>query len=285
MSEEEVLSEENMPKKKHFKGLTKMFKSIKGAGLSAGSLGGVFSAMELLSPLLKPLEVVMKIIGGLFAAMAAEILPPLMEALEPVFDMLMDLTPLFTEIGVYIGELVAEFLPPLITILLDFMEAIKPLIPKIMEIIRAVMELAMKVLPILIDIFLKVADIVLAVLKPILDWLGSLSAAELGAVIYAFGLGLSAIWGFMHMGGPWGAAAATAIWATTMVPLLSMQEGGIAMSPTRAMVGDVPGGEIVAPLTPFNRRMDSMITAQEETNRLLSQMYEEKLFRHTLEGF
>ncbi|HEC66637.1 MAG TPA: hypothetical protein ENI23_15280 [bacterium] len=285
-------------KKKHLKGLTGMFKSIKGAGDSSGGLLGMFTSMEALSPLLKPLEIIMKIIGSLFGAMAAEILPPLLDALDPIFEMLMDLTPLFAELGVMIGELVAEFLPPLVKIFLEFILSLKPLVPAIFQIIKAIMELAIDALPILINIFMVIVDVILSVLKPVLDWLGSLNAAELSAVLYAFGLGLSALWGLMHFG-PIGAAIGAAIWAGVMTGPLLMRpaegrivgsvnarfaEGGFAMGPIDARVGDVPGGEIIAPLTPFNRRLDAMITAQEETNILLSNIYAEKKFRHQLSG-
>ncbi|KKN76292.1 hypothetical protein LCGC14_0371440 [marine sediment metagenome] len=260
-----------------------MFKSIKNAALSSGPLGAVFSAMELLQPLLKPLEIIMTIIGSLFTAMAAEILPPLMDALAPVFEMLIELTPLFQEIGTNIGELITEFLPPLVNILKNFMISLKPLIPVIMKIIKQIMDLALVVLPILINVFMTIANVALAVLKPILEWLSSLNAGQLSAVIYAFGLGLSALWGFLHMGGPWGAAIGAGLWAGFMTgPLLmGFGQGGVAMEPQVAMLAENEP-ELVAPLSPFNRRMDDMISAQEETNTYLRLMYEDKVFRHEL---
>lgn len=276
--------EGDIPEEKKTKGLTKMFKSIKDAYHSASPLGGVFNALTLLGPLLKPLEIIMRIVGSLFAVMAAEILPPLLDALEPVFDMLMGMQPLFQEIGVYIGELVTAFLPPLIGYFIDLMVVIKPLIPRIMDLVAQLIEFAVKALPIIIEVVIQVVEIFLGVLKPILDWLSGLSATELGRVVYAFGLGLSAIWGFMHMGGPWGAALGAAIWAGVMTPLLSLQEGAILTRPVVAEVGHGEG-EIVAPLGPFNRRLDAMVSAQEETNFYLKEIYEEKKFRHTLEGF
>jgi len=284
MAEEEI-TDEDIPKKKDIKGLKDMFKSIKQAGFAAGPLGGVFTAMEILEPLLKPLEVVMRIVGGLFAVMAAEILPPLMEALEPLFDLLMGLQPLFAQLGEYIGQLIATFLPPLINLFINFVNALKPMIPTLMEVIGQIIQLVINVLPILIDIFLKIANVVLAVLKPILDWLNSLSPAELGAVIYVFGIGLSALYGLMH-GGPYVAALYAGLWAGFMAgPLLAgYQEGGIAMGPQIATLAETEP-ELIAPLTPFNRRMDAMISAQEETNSYLKEILEEKIFRHTLEGF
>ena len=128
-----------------------------------------------------------------------------------------------------------------------------------------------------------IANVVLAVLKPILDWLSSLSAGQLSAVIYAFGLGLSALWGFLHMGGPWGAAIGAGLWAAFMTgPLLmGFAEGGIALGPVNARIAENEP-ELVAPLSPFNRRMDAMIEAQEETNMYLREIRDDKKFRHQL---
>ncbi len=151
-----------------------------------------------------------------------------------------------------------------------------------MDLIKILLQLAIKILPIVIKIFTHIANVVLAVLKPILDWLGSLSPSELGAVIYVFGLGLSALYGLLH-GGPWIAALYAGLWAAFMSPLLAFQEGGIATRPMMGLVAEAEP-EAIIPISRLAGMFDELAREQENTNELLEAIYEDKRFRHTLSG-
>jgi len=273
----------NVPKVKQSKSLERMWKEMQRAESSAESMGGMFSLLQILEPLLKPLEIILEIVGALFGAMTAEILPPLIEALQPLFDWLIDLIPAFQDIGRIIGQMVATYLPIFITLLMDFLLSLIPLIPTIMDLIGIIAELATKMLPIIITIFVAIADVVMAVLKPILSWLASLSVTELSRLVYVFGLGLSAIYGLMQ-GGPILAAIYAGIWAASMSPLLTMEEGGIATRPMVAEIGHGKGGEAVIPMTKLYTFFDGMERQQAETNEHLRAIYQDKVFRHKLSG-
>lgn len=279
MSQEEI-TDADLPKKKKVKGLKDMFKSISDAGDASAGMGGMFSMLAILEPIMKPLEIVLKIIGTLFQVMGAEILPPLMEAMQPIFDMLMDLQPVFAELGQHIGNLLAMILPPLIELFIMLFVAIKPLIPKLMELVVLFVNLIVQALPLILPIITTIVTVIIAVLKPILDWLGSISPSELALVIYFLGLGLSALYG-LFTGGPWMAAIYGALWAALMSPLLFMQEGGILTRPTR-IVGGEAGNEGVIPLDQFWASLDEMTTQQEQTNTYLREIRNDKLFRHSL---
>lgn len=295
-------TDENLPKKKTVDGLTKMYKEMKGTESATFALGGVFSALGFLEPLMKPLEVILTIVGSLFKVMAAEILPPVMDALQPLFDALMELQPVFAQLGQQIGALLAVVLPPLINLFLRLFQAIQPVIPKIMDfistlinlliqaitpllppitnIINLIVDLAVSALPLLIPVLTNIINIIIIVLRPILDWLNSLSPSELALVIYTLGIGLSALYG-LYTGGPWLAALYAGLWAAVMSPLLFMQEGAILTRPT-AMVGGEAGAEGVIPLDQFWSKMDEMTYQQQQTNEYLYAIYKDKKFRHDL---
>lgn len=277
---EQPVAEGDLPKKKSVQRLKDMFKSVSEAGGASEGMGGMFSALSILEPLMKPLEIVLQIVGSLFQVMGAEILPPLMEAMEPIFEILIDLTPVFAEIGREIGKLVAAILPPLIELFVIFFLAIKPLIPKLMELVKIFVDLIVKVIPLILPIITTIVEVIIAALKPILDWLTQLSPHELALVIYFLGLGLSALYG-LFTGGPWTAAIYGALWAAMMAPLLFMQEGGILTQPT-AIVGGEAGNEGVIPLDQFWESLDAMTVQQEETNTYLRQIRDDKIFRHNL---
>lgn len=259
----------NIPDEKKSKALSAMWKDMQRATGAATALGGVFGIMEMLEPLLKPLEIVLTIIGNLFMVMASEILPPLMVAFQPLFDFLIELTPLFQEIGVLIGQLVAEYLPPIILLLMQFFKALMPLIPPLINIISLIIEIALKLLPVLIEVFTNVANIIIAILQPILSWLASLSPSQLGLLFYVFGLGISALYGLLQ-GGPALAAIYGGLWAGIMSPLLSMQAGGIATRPVVAEVGH--GGEAVIPLDEWRFSNQELIYATEDNGDRLDRL-------------
>lgn len=279
MAYEEEITDDDLPKKKKVKGLKAMFKSITEASDGAEGMGGMFSMFSILAPLMKPLEIILQIVGSLFQVMGAEILPPLMEALEPIFDILMGLAPVFAEIGQEIGKLLAAVLPPLVEIFVMLFLAIKPLIPKLMELFALFMDLIVKALPLIMPIITMIVDVIIAILTPILDWLGTLNPSELALVIYVLGLGLSALYG-LYTGGPWMAAIYGALWAALMSPLLFMQEGGILTRPT--IIGGEAGAEGVIPLDQFWAALDEMTILQEETNEYLRDIRNDKIFRHSL---
>ena len=299
MSEENPITEDQLPKPKTSKELNKMFKSITEAGPYGGAMEGFFNILSLLEPVLKPLEVIFQVVGSLFQVMGAEIMPPLMEALDPVIEALISLTPVFADLGRMIGEALAEILPPLINLFLMLFQAIVPLIPKLLQLIQVFVDLVVKAMPLILPILTNIVNIIIAVLQPILDWLSTLNPHELALVIYFLGLGLTALYG-LYTGGPWMALLYAGLWAALMSPLLFMQEGGLVLGPTAAVVGE-GGPEVVAPLDrfeamlaarggeetagamrQFNTRIDEMATLQEETNTLLRGIYKDKVFRHEL---
>lgn len=278
MAEEEV---KEIPSKKRIKGLTNMFKTIKGAGLSAGPLGAVFKVLSSLEPLLKPLEVVMKIVGALFAVMAAEILPPLMTALQPLFDALMEMMPFFAEIGVLIGEIVTTILPPLIEIFIELMPTIKIIIKIIVQLLKLaliplipIFKVIGKVLIALTPLFEILGKILIA-LEPVIEFIGNIVATVLLVAIKGVAMGIAILIDAVTFG-----FAGAVNWVKSNI--MSLQGGGIARGPVTARVGDAPGGELIAPLTPFNRRLDNMIEAQEQTNIYLKEIRDDKKFRHDL---
>lgn len=259
----------NIPDEKKLKALSGMYKDMRRATGAASALGGIFGIMEMLEPLLKPLEIVLTIIGNLFMVMASEILPPLMVAFQPLFDFLIELTPLFQEIGILIGQLVAEYLPPIILLLMQFFKALMPLIPPLINIIGLIIQIALKLLPVLITVFTNIANIIIAIFQPILSWLASLSPSQLGLLFYTFGLGISTLYGLLQ-GGPVLAAIYGGLWAGIMSPLLSMQAGGIAMRPVVAEVGH--GGEAVVPLDEWRLSNQELIYATEDNGDRLDRL-------------
>ena len=263
----EEVKEKDLPKEKTIKGLTAMFKEIKKSSPAAGPLAGVFGALEMLEPLLMPLQVILEIVGALFEVMAGEILPPLMEALQPVFDFLIELTPLFKQLGSLIGNMVKAIMPLLVKSFMDVLKAIFPIIPKILE-------LAEKVLPILIDIVVKIVQIITVALKPILDWLNSLSPGELAAVIYALLVGLAFFYGMAHAPPGYGAimgAAMAAFVAGFMAPLLFLQAGGILTKATPLIAGEA-GAEAVIPLDEWRDSNQELIWATEDNGARLDRI-------------
>jgi len=262
----ETITDKDLPKKKTTKNLTEMFKSIKGTESASNSLEGVFSALELLEPLLMPLQVILEIIGMLFGVMAGEILPPLMEALEPIFDMLIDLAPMFEELGAIFGQLIAAVLPTLVQLFIDVFKALLPVIPILLD-------LAQKLLPILVDVILHIVNVIVAVLKPILNWLNSLSAGQLAAVMYALFVGMAFFYGLMHAPPGAGVALGTAMAgmvAAVMAPMLSLQEGGILTRPTIVEAGH--GGEAVIPLDEWRNSNQELIWATEDNGERLERI-------------
>ena len=276
----EEFTEKDLPKKKTIRGLKEMFKSMREAEDAGSSMHGLFSILQILEPLMKPLEIVLKIVGSLFQVMGAEILPPLMDAMQPIFDMLMDLMPVFAELGAQIGLLLAAILPPLIGLFVMLFTAIKPLIPKLMELVKIFIQLIVQVIPLILPIIINIVDVIIAVLKPIMDWLTTISPHELALVVYFLGLGLSALYG-LFTGGPILAAVYGGLWAALMAPLLFMAEGGILTQPT-SIVGGEAGNEGVIPLDQFWASLDEMTLQQEQTNEYLREIRDEKLFRHNL---
>lgn len=270
--EEKLPDKKDLPKKGIIKSLTEMFKSMKDTEDSAGGLGGMFSALELLAPILEPFQIILEIIGMLFSVMAAEILPPLMEALEPIFEMLIDLAPLFKEIGKLIGGMVKSILPLLVKAFMSIMKAIMPLLPVLID-------LAKKILPILIEVVVHIVNVITAVLKPILNWLASLSASELAAVMYALFVGIAFFYGLLHA--PPGAGvvvglAFAGLVAAIMLPML-FAEGGIVTQPTMGIVGEA-GAEAVVPLDEWRDSNQEVIWALEDNGEKLDHINRQLYF-------
>lgn len=241
-----------------------MFKSMKGTESASGGLGGVFSALEILEPLLMPFQIILEIVGGLFAVMAGEILPPLMEALQPVFDILIDLMPTFKSLGKIIGKLLAAVLPLLVIVFIDIFKALAPLIPILLD-------LAEKLLPMLIDVIMVIVNVIVSALKPILDWLNSLSAGQLAAVMYALFVGMAFLYGMLHA--PPGAgvivgAAMAAVVAGVMSPML-FEEGGLVTKPT---LGIVEAGEGVFSLDEWRDSNQDVIYGLEDNREVLERI-------------
>lgn len=260
----EEIKEGDLPKKKTIKGLKDMFKAMKGSESATGGLSLMFSALELLEPILMPLQVILEIIGALFAVMAGEILPPLMEALEPLFDMLLDLMPFFKDLGAAIGQLLAAVLPLLVQAFKDIFTALTPLIPIILDLVQ-------KLLPILIEVIVIIVNVIVSVLKPILEWLSSLSPGQLAALMYTLFVGMAFFYGMMHAPGPAGIVlglALAGLVAAVMSPMLSLQEGGILTRPTVVEAGH-GGGEVVAPLDEWRDSNEEIVYALEDQNDLL----------------
>ncbi|MFW9877503.1 MAG: hypothetical protein ACFFG0_30825 [Candidatus Thorarchaeota archaeon] len=276
------LAEENIPEKKKIEPFTKLFKSIKGAAFAADPLSGVFTALELIEPILKPLEIILEIIGALFTQLAVAALPPILETLQPIFDLLVELSPLFIELGVLVGDIIATALEPLILIFMMFMPVIKAVLPIFIQIIRIglipltiILQVLSAILTPLVPLFDALAK-VMAPLTPILEMLGHLVGVVFYNSIRGIALGIAVLTDLLTAG-----LAGAVDRVNRILPPTLFQEGGIATRPVMGVVAEA-GPEAVIPLSKLSGMFDGLERSQEEMISLLGKIYEDKKFRHDL---
>ena len=93
-----------------------MFKSLMSAVPGVGPVMRLLGSLSSILDVMKPFEVIIKIVSALLSVMSAEIIKPLFMALRPVMDVLMSLTPIFKMLGKIIGVVLQIGLIPLTVI-------------------------------------------------------------------------------------------------------------------------------------------------------------------------
>ena len=198
------------------------FAGIAEAGV--GMIGMIFQLADMMG-ILEPILSLFNGVLGIIAGAAMEQLIPAIQRLAQVL-----FSPQMIEIWGMLGETIGGFLGQLIDMLVTVLSN-----ASFREVIK-----------VFIQIFGNLLTIVMSILAPVINWLGSMSPSELGRTVYAIGLAMSAMYGLLT-GGPWTALAYGLFWAAAMAPLLFMAEGGVVTRPTLAIIGE-KGPEAVIPL-------------------------------------
>jgi len=231
-----------------------MFKSLMSAVPGVGPVMRLLGSLSSILDVMKPFEVIIKIISALLSVMSAEIIKPLFMALRPVMDVLMSLTPIFKMLGKIIGvvlqiglipltvifKLLDKLLTPLLPLLDPFLKAldkISPMIDVITDILVNVLFVAIKwvfdKIGIIIVAIKPVIDFIVISIKTVFDWIVSVVKGFLNAIILIIN---------------------SIRWALNLIPgvdipyLSYLQHGGIITSPTLAMMGEKES-EAVIPLS------------------------------------
>jgi len=210
-------------------GLDKMKKSI-------GPLALFDAIFEGLSIIMEPFLPIFEIIGALFATLAAEILPVLMEAIEPLLEILMELMPVFESIGKVIGIILRIALIPLRIVFEVILAIMKPLMPLFEKLSAAL-------------------SVVMERLGPLIDWLVNVFAAGIKWVVDA----VTFLFKGLMEGIKWIVNGIIDIInffidAINLIPgvnierIAKLQEGGIVTAPTLALLGEEYKKEAVIPL-------------------------------------
>lgn len=206
-----------------------MFKSLMTAIPGVGPVMRLLGGLSKILDVMKPFEVIIKIIGALLSVMSAEIIKPLFMALRPVMDVLMSLTPIFKMLGKIIGVVLQIGLIPLTVIFKLLDKLLTPLLP-------------------LLDPFLKALDKMSPIIEIITDVLVNVLFATIKTV---FGWIVEVIKGFVNF---IRLIINTIRWVLNLIPgvdipyLTYLQYGGIITSPTLAMMGETES-EAVIPLS------------------------------------
>ena len=268
------------------KGFNKVMKAA--GGLLAGSLDiiGVFmqflDAMGVLRPILNILSTIFKIIG-------ASVMETLMPALRDLYETLLspEMMETWEEIGVIIGDFLKWLLDEIVRIFSD---------PNTIKMIVEMAKLLIRVLYLIAGAF-----------GGIFEWFASMDVGTIKNLFIAFAGFLGFIIG-MSMGGIMGVVAGLALATTAVIGMslllggsfgsgsqpigatgmggMFLAEGGIVTQPTLRIIGEA-GPEAVVPLDEYdgggqetvwaiedtNRRLDRLIAAQEEANRLKMMRY------------
>ena len=165
-------------------------------------------------------------IGELIVALITpEFIDTLIELIEGVIDFAMAiLTPGFIKT---LGTLISAITGLVLSIIThpSFVPALKELALSFIELVGAILAPGFLIgIAVLVAGLVNLAAVVIGALKPVIEFLASLSPSEIAQLFYVLGLGIATLLGFM-VGSLPGALAAAAAWAIGMSGLLSFQHG------------------------------------------------------------
>ena len=212
----------------YIKTFSKSIKAVTTMGLDTVGIFLQFAdAIGILEPIMQILTGVLQIIGG--AAMEA-IGPALADFADILFsDEMM-------EIWSMLGEVIGDFVATILGLLADLFS--DPEFQKVMKVF--------------IEIFANVFAVIMDIFGDIITWLGTMSAAEMGALFFALGVGIAFLMGVLHGGplAPYLASLYAGLAAAALMPLLSMQHGGYigaSQGGTHVIVAEGGEGEFIVP--------------------------------------
>ena len=237
----------------YIESFNKGFTALTKAGLDTVGIFLQFAeALGILEPIMNILTGVLQIIGG--AAMEA-IGPALAEFADILFsDEMM-------EVWQMLGQVIGEFIAGIMGILSTLFS--NPAFQKVMKAF--------------ITIFQNVFAVIMNIFGGIIEWLGTMDAAQMGALFYGLGVGIAFLMGVLHGGvaGPILGALYAGIAAIALSPLLGLQTGGITRGMTPALLHP---NEAVIPLdSPEAGKMmgsnnEELLWATEDNGRRLDRL-------------
>lgn len=146
------------------KGLGSMFKSMGSAIPQAAIMGKLFEVLKPLMGLLKPFQIILKLISALLSVMVGEALKPMFAALQPVYDIFLSMMPLFAEMGGVLGDLLAAAMVPIVAIITK----LSPLFEQILIIFIELVEMSLEPLIMILEFFAEHIDSLMPLFSAIL---------------------------------------------------------------------------------------------------------------------